>query len=64
MASSSQVLYVSKDRDPTASLKSLFQCNDCQDEELFPNICLQCPLVQTVSFYLYILEKTLAPSPL
>lgn len=64
MASPSQVLYISEDRDPTVSLNSLLHCDDCHDEELFPNICSEFPLVQIVPFYLYTLEKTLTPSPL
>jgi len=64
MASPSQILYISEDRDPTAYLNSLFQCNVSHDEELFPNICSEFLFMQIVSYHLYILEKTLAPSPL
>lgn len=62
MALPSQVLFISQ--DSTASLNNLFQCNYCHDKELFPNIWSEFPLLQIVSLDLYILEKTLAPSPL
>lgn len=52
MAPPSHVLYICKDRDPAASLNTLFQSNDCHDEELFNNIYSEFPLVQIVSFYL------------
>lgn len=63
MASPIQVLYIFKDREPTASLDSLFLCTYGNDK-LFPNICSELPFLQIFTFYLYILERALARSPL
>lgn len=64
MASPKKILFISKNRDPKASLNNLFQCKDCQNEEPLPSALSEFPLVHIASFYPFILEKALCPCPL